>query len=197
MDYKYINQLLERYWEGKTTLEEEQILRSFFSQLCVPEELAKFRPLFNYEQTEPKTNCLGNDFDERIMSMIDEPQHVEAKRVRISQRFAPLFKAAAMVAIVLTLSQAAQLSFQSGNSTEGVPASYTQHPTSGASVALNDSLRRDSLKNGNIGATVVPQMSQNGPTIIKWQFLCFLNKSFLVKTKKLEAAKLQVLSNFS
>ena len=72
-----------------------------------------------------------------------------------------------MVAIVLTLSQAAQLSFQSGNSTEGVPASYTQHPTSGASVALNDSLRRDSLKNGNIGATVVPQMSQNGPTIIK------------------------------
>ena len=103
MDYKYINQLLERYWEGKTTLEEEQILRSFFSQLCVPEELAKFRPLFNYEQTEPKTNCLGNDFDERIMSMIDEPQHVEAKRVRISQRFAPLFKAAAMVAIVLTL----------------------------------------------------------------------------------------------
>ncbi|WP_308271820.1 pyruvate ferredoxin oxidoreductase [Prevotella sp.] len=167
MDYKYINQLLERYWEGKTTLEEEQILRSFFSQLCVPEELAKFRPLFNYEQTETKTNCLGNDFDERIMSMIDEPQHVEAKRVRISQRFAPLFKAAAMVAIVLTLSQAAQLSFQSGNSTEGVPASYTQHPTSGASVALNDSLRRDSLKNGNIGATVVPQMSQNGPTIIK------------------------------
>ena len=71
MDYKYINQLLERYWEGKTTLEEEQILRSFFSQLCVPEELAKFRPLFNYEQTESKTNCLGNDFDERIMSMID------------------------------------------------------------------------------------------------------------------------------
>ena len=36
MDYKYINQLLERYWECKTTLEEEQILRSFFSQLCVP-----------------------------------------------------------------------------------------------------------------------------------------------------------------
>ena len=49
MDYKYINQLLDRYWQGETTLEEEQILRSFFSQLCVPEELAKFRPLFVYE----------------------------------------------------------------------------------------------------------------------------------------------------
>ena len=50
MDYKYINQLLDRYWQGETTLEEEQILRSFFSQLCVPEELAKYRPLFVYEQ---------------------------------------------------------------------------------------------------------------------------------------------------
>lgn len=167
MDYKYINQLLDRYWEGKTTLEEEQILRSFFSQLCVPEELAKYRPLFLYEQTEPKADRLGDDFDERMMSMIDEPQHVAAQRVRLSQRFAPLFKAAAMVAIVLTLSQAAQISFQSGDNTS--PAAYTPHPaaTGGASVALNDSARHDSLKNGNIGATVVPQMSQNGTTILK------------------------------
>ena len=27
MDYKYIEQLLERYWEGETTLQEESILR--------------------------------------------------------------------------------------------------------------------------------------------------------------------------
>ena len=167
MDYKYINQLLERYWEGKTTLEEEQILRSFFSQLCVPEELAKFRPLFAYEQTEQKTDRLGDDFDERMMSMIDEPQHVAAQRVRMSQRFAPLFKAAAMVAIVLTLSQAAQFSFQSSDNAASVPSAYTPRTTGGASVALNDSARHDSLKNGNIGATVVPQMSQNGTTILK------------------------------
>ncbi|MBQ4446467.1 MAG: pyruvate ferredoxin oxidoreductase, partial [Prevotella sp.] len=32
MDYKYIEQLLERYWQGMTTLEEERILRAFFSQ---------------------------------------------------------------------------------------------------------------------------------------------------------------------
>ena len=27
MDYKYIEQLLERYWNGETTVEEEDILR--------------------------------------------------------------------------------------------------------------------------------------------------------------------------
>ena len=154
MDYKYINQLLDRYWRGETSLEEEQILRSFFSQLCVPEELAKFRPLFAYE---------------RLMSMIDEPQHVAAQRVRISQRFAPLFKAAAMVAIVLTLSQAAQLSFQSGDTTT-TPAAYLPQTSKGTSVALNDSARLDTLKRGTIGAVVMPQMSQmpqNGTAILK------------------------------
>ena len=167
MDYKYINQLLDRYWEGKTTLEEEQILRSFFSQLCVPEELAKYRHLFLYEQSEPKTDTLGDDFDERLMSMIDEPQHVKAQRVRMSQRLAPLFKAAAMVAIVLTLSQAAQFSFQSADNTGSVPAVYTPRPTGGASVALNDSARIDTMNKGNVGAAVVPQMSQNAVNLLK------------------------------
>lgn len=167
MDYKYINQLLDRYWEGNTTLEEEQILRSFFSQLCVPEELAKYRKLFLYEQTEPKADCLGEDFDEKLMSMIGEPKHVTARRVHISQRLAPLFKAAAMVAIVLTLSQAAQFSFQNTDNAAGIPSAYTPRTTGGASVALNDSARLDSVKKGNIGAVVTPQMGQNSQMILK------------------------------
>ena len=32
MDYKYIEQLLERYWEAETSLQEETILRTFFSR---------------------------------------------------------------------------------------------------------------------------------------------------------------------
>ena len=112
MDYKYIDQLLERYWRCETTLEEEQILRSFFSQTDVPEDLRKYRPLFVYEQTEPKTNRLGDDFDERMMSLIAEPVKVKSRRVSMRERLAPLYKAAAVVAIVLTLSNAAQFPFR-------------------------------------------------------------------------------------
>ena len=46
MDYKYIEQLMERYWEGETTLQEENILRTFFSQPEIPEEFQKFQALF-------------------------------------------------------------------------------------------------------------------------------------------------------
>lgn len=169
MDYKYINQLLERYWNGETSLEEEQILRSFFSQICVPEELAKYRPLFNYEQTETKTDRLGDDFDERIMSMIDEPQEIKVKAqpIRISQRFAPLFKAAAMVAIVLTLTQAAQFSFQNhdaGNT--AMPGNYSSRPVQGVSVALNDSAHLDSMKKAAMEA-VPQQMEQHDISMLK------------------------------
>ena len=42
MDYKYINQLLDRYWKGETSLEEEEILRAFFSQDELPAELKPY-----------------------------------------------------------------------------------------------------------------------------------------------------------
>ena len=174
MDYKYINQLLDRYWQGETSLEEEQILRAFFSQLCVPEELAKYRPLFNYEQTATKTDCLSDDFDERLMAMIDadSPKEVTARKIQISQRFRPLFKAAAMVAIVLTLSQAAQLSFQStGQDTvqgtvQGVQNSYAARPDrQGMPVAVNDSAHTDTIRRGTFNA-MQPQLSQQHDAVI-------------------------------
>ena len=49
MDYKYIEQLLERYWQCETSLQEESILRSFFSQEEVPAELQQYKALFTYE----------------------------------------------------------------------------------------------------------------------------------------------------
>jgi len=104
MDYKYIEQLLERYWEAETSLEEETILRTFFSQRDIPENLQKYQPLFDCEQQ--KEESLGEDFDARILEMIGEAP--VAKTVTLKSRLMPLFKAAAIVAIILTLGNAAQ-----------------------------------------------------------------------------------------
>lgn len=107
MDYKYIEQLLECYFDCKTTLQEEQILRSFFSQEEVPAHLAQYASLFKYE-AEAKESVLSEEFDKRIIGLIAEkgrPQrHILRKSTRI---FAPFFKAAAVVAMALTIGNAA------------------------------------------------------------------------------------------
>ena len=91
MDYKYIEQLLERYFQCETTLKEEEILRSFFSQEDVPVWLVKYQVLFNYEAQEEQP--LGDDFDEKILTMIEQKE---------------------LVAIILTLGNAAQAPWDRG-----------------------------------------------------------------------------------
>ena len=43
MDYKYIEQLMDRYWEGQTSQEEERLLQVFFQQKQLPAYLAKYK----------------------------------------------------------------------------------------------------------------------------------------------------------
>ena len=130
MDYKYIEQILERYFNAETSLEEERILRAFFSQQDIPAELEQWRALFIADEED----VLGDDFDNRILMMIEEEnkaqeeEHVvKAREIKLSHRMMPLFKAAAVVAIILTLGGALQAPFDnSWNSPEDY-ASYQQN----------------------------------------------------------------------
>ena len=106
MDYKYIEQLLERYWRCETSLQEEEILRMFFLQENIPANLQPYRHLFTYEQNEKTVNVLGDDFDQKILGMVEEDEPVKARIITMRQRLMPLFKAAAVVAIILTLGNA-------------------------------------------------------------------------------------------
>lgn len=107
MDYKYIEQLLDCYFDCKTTLQEEQILRSFFAQEEVPAHLAQYASLFNYE-AEAKEAVLDEEFDKRMMAQIATEGRPQRYIIRKSTRlFAPFFKAAAVVAMALTIGNAA------------------------------------------------------------------------------------------
>lgn len=171
MDYKYIEQLLERYWEATTTPQEETILRTFFSQDVLPEHLAQYQPLFVYEQTAATEQPLGDDFDRRMLERIGQPADeapkkvvVKAQRLTIASRLRPLFRAAAAVAIVAVLGTAAQSAFRQTNQTNEAwdynSASYAdtyQHPEEALdaldaglaeiSDMLNSSTSADSLAN--------------------------------------------------
>lgn len=123
MDYKYIEQLLERYWQCDTSIEEEEILRAFFSQKDVPAELQQYRSLFAYEQQAKIEDVLDEDFDERIMAMVGQPHKVKARKAGITRRLMPLARAAAIVAIILTLGNAISASLD-GRQTDMQQTAY-------------------------------------------------------------------------
>ena len=133
-----INSLLERYFNAETTLEEEQTLRDFFSGDDVPAELQQWRALFVNDECE----TLGDDFDARIMEAIaqqeaadEEVPVVKAREVTLTKRLLPLFKAAAVVAIILTLGGALQAPFDNSWNTLDDYASYEQTLDSVAAVS--------------------------------------------------------------
>ncbi len=165
MDYKYINQLLDRYWKGETSLEEEEILRAFFSQDELPAELKPYQALFSYEMGEAKQEALGDDFDQKMMAMIEDEYAKEpnrAKVVSLTDRLKPLFKAAAIVAIFLTLGNALQVPFQNNAEDNAGNVGYTKSGK-GVSVALGDSATVDSMQR-----TGLDQVSTSAaPTLLK------------------------------
>jgi len=55
MELHNINELLDKYFDGKTTLAEEKQLKAYFSSDDVAPELAQFKPLFGYYTIEQKS----------------------------------------------------------------------------------------------------------------------------------------------
>ena len=84
-----------------------------------------FYPRFSQEVLEecladfdlPADLHLGEDFDERILAQVERPS-VKARRLPMRRRMMPLFKAAAVVAVMLSLGTVAQHSFDRSRQTD-------------------------------------------------------------------------------
>ena len=160
MDYKYIEQLLERYWNAETTLEEESILRTFFSQKDIPAEMEPLRALFTDEACG---QTLGDDFDVRMLEMINEseaPKTVKAREVKLSERLIPLFKAAAIVAIILTLGGALQAPWDNSWNT---PEDYAAIQQNIDTVVAVQPIQAENISDAALDSTKVllPEQTKN------------------------------------
>lgn len=146
MDYKDIEQLLERYWQCETSVEEEAILRDFFSKGDISAHLLRYKDLFAYQQVQREVG-LGDDFDVRMLAAVD-PVVVKAKCLTLTGRFIPLLKAAAVIALLLTLGNVAQHSF-TGDDGRVLVADTIGKQVTTPSVALSnekaDKILTDSL----------------------------------------------------
>lgn len=88
MDSKRIEELLKKYWNCETSLEEEQQLREYFKASQVPDALKETSALFKFFEEQKKKSLNDVSFDGELMAKVNKPQGRMVKLVRSSMRIA-------------------------------------------------------------------------------------------------------------
>ncbi len=68
---KEIKKILEKYYKGETSLEQENRLKEYFSVSDIPEELIIHKVQFDFYESEKHIEILSTDFDEKIINRIE------------------------------------------------------------------------------------------------------------------------------
>ena len=74
MDSDKINELLNRYWNCETTLEEEAQLRAYFRNSAIPDSLNETANLFRYFDDERTTGITDITFEKQVIKKIRSPK---------------------------------------------------------------------------------------------------------------------------
>jgi hypothetical protein len=72
MNSEDIRKLLSRYYEGESTEKEELILKQFFREGDVPEDLLSEKGIFNYYDRLVIIPAPGPDFENKIISAVEK-----------------------------------------------------------------------------------------------------------------------------
>jgi hypothetical protein len=81
MDSNKINDLLAKYWNCETSLEEEQQLHEYFKGGEIPEQLKETAALFQYFGQHKKKSLNDDAFEQRVLEKVKTP--AQGKMVRI------------------------------------------------------------------------------------------------------------------
>jgi hypothetical protein len=81
---KEIRKLLDRFYAGETTLEEERILQEYFSSASIPEELLPDRDLFRSLESMGHVEPVPSGLNQKILDIIDQQEKRVVRTRRIS-----------------------------------------------------------------------------------------------------------------
>ena len=85
MNFHRIEKLLERYFDGDTSLEDEKILKDFFQGKSIPPHLVSLKDSFDYFSKEKTKEELDESFDQKLLTKIN---HIELNNKRqIRQKY--------------------------------------------------------------------------------------------------------------
>ncbi len=87
MDSKKLEELLQKYWDCETSLEEEQQLRQYFRNEKVPEQGKEAASLFHYFEQQ-KQQLVNEYFDKALLGQLKKPKGKVTNLVQTSLRIA-------------------------------------------------------------------------------------------------------------
>lgn len=96
MDYNHIKSLLDKYWEGTSSLQDEAELKMYFASNQVDEKLKPYKSLFQFIKEEKEDHSTIG-LEEKILAEI-EGRSKKPKKLAV---WKPLLKYAAALAFVL------------------------------------------------------------------------------------------------
>ncbi|MDD2197314.1 MAG: hypothetical protein PHE03_00915 [Bacteroidales bacterium] len=96
-----IKYLLEKYYNGETSIGEEALLRRFFKEQKVPEALIPDRDMFLMTSEQPKVD--DEVIVKEILSETHKWQQIEANRRKINGYRAAILSSAATIALAIGL----------------------------------------------------------------------------------------------
>jgi hypothetical protein len=102
MNTEELNRLLEKYYDGASTEDEENILRSFFNGDGIPEGYEAEKAIFGYF-TEGSVSIEGpSDLEARIFNRIEKAEKI-GQRSLLARSIVPYFGIAAGILIIIGL----------------------------------------------------------------------------------------------
>lgn len=102
MNIKGIEKLLEKFYHGDSSLQDEKILREFFLRKDVPDQYKIHQPFFQWAGDERKREITSSDFDKRLTDhlLATEPSSTD---VHINNNRARFLRIAGIAACILLL----------------------------------------------------------------------------------------------
>lgn len=148
MDYKYIRELLNRYFECETTPSEERMLRAFFSGDDVPEEFVAYKAMFDAFDQESSLK-VSPSFKADLLHRVGQTSSVVARPRQFSLRIylRPLYNAVATIAIVMLAGHVAQAIF--GDGTDEMDGANMANQTITDTIDTPNTIFIQPMKDGN------------------------------------------------
>ena len=82
MDFNNLEELLQKYWNCETTLEEEKLLHEYFRGNNIPDQVKETAVLFQYFEAHKKKSLNDVAFDHSVLQKVNTPK--KSKLVKLA-----------------------------------------------------------------------------------------------------------------